>query len=68
MDNQNDIIKALQSEFCVKADEIIDRNEFATAASALFMAYREYVKAGFTKREAMELIKTMLLPYNNTTR
>lgn len=57
-----DIVKALQAEFSVKADEIIERQELANAASALFNMYREYIKAGFTRREAMELIKTMIVP------
>lgn len=58
----SDIVKALQTEFSVNAGEIIERQEMANAATALFTMYREYIKAGFTKREAMELIKTMVVP------
>ena len=65
MNDNNDIVKALQAEFSVNASEIIERQELANAACALFLMYREYIKAGFTKREAMELIKAMIMPKVN---
>ena len=64
----SDVVEALQEEFSLKADEIIQAGEMVVAANMMFAHYKALICAGFTRREAMELLKVLVTNSTNQGR
>lgn len=60
MGNNTNLLKALQSEFAANEDEIVQGGQMVIAANVMYMQYQAFVKAGFTEKQALELMKTVI--------
>lgn len=61
MNEDNDIIRALQQEFSAHAEEISLQQDSRDGGVRMYAIFSGFLEAGFTRQEAMELLKTILL-------